>query len=325
MNETTKDQEQKARRFVAFCVGRFHKKRADSDIATDMGFQSAEVLYKQLESDGSPVCGVCGLLYPEPDHREEHKGKRRKRQPGVGGGHRVKLPDVAAARGLFRAALKELDLYIALAEIEESWLEGNIEEGEFRGKRFITHSVDRDALEIAWRQAFTAEEWRELCEQYGGDPESDQVVLSRGTATPGGVTRTPSFFLAALIAAYALATPLNTSITSALPLKPLVDSLHHEPDSAAWEEIADNIEDLRKVAGHLAARVRGAKVESGTGITEVPRQKHFVAWLIRALEKEGVSSDEDVLEELKSLLSLTDELTVKDIDRIRRMRLEPPE
>ena len=210
MDEVAKNRKQKALRFVRFCAQKFTTELTEDQIATEIGFGSAETLYKQLESDGSPVCGVCGRLYPEPDHREEHKSKRRQRQSGVGGGHRVKLPDAGSASGLFRMALRELEFYISLAEAEETWLEGNIEKGEFKGKHFLTHNVDRDALEIARREEFTPEEWRDLCEQHGVEPERDQVALSRGEASPGGLSRTPSMFLTALIAAYALAPPSCT-------------------------------------------------------------------------------------------------------------------
>lgn len=317
MDEAAKNQEQKARRFVTFCVRRLHKNQADGQIATEMGFRSAEVLYKQLESDGSPVCGVCGLLYPEPDHREGHKSKRRKRQPDVGSGRRVRLPDTSSASKLFRTALEEFELYISLAEAEESWLEGNTEQGKFKGKHFITHSVERDALEVARREEFTEEGWREICEEHGGDPDRDQVVLSRGEASPGGVTRTPSMFLVALVAAHALANR---------PIVPLVQALHYAPDSVAWDQLVDNVDELRKVAGHLATRVRGGTVESGRGVEEISPEEHFLAWCIRTLDKEGLPSDEAVLVRLrKTFPSVTGELTVGDVDRIRRERLEPPE
>jgi hypothetical protein len=262
---------------------------------------------------------MWGVRSPIPRARPPrgHKSKRRKKQPGVGGGYRFKLPDVDSASGLFWMALRELEFYISLVEAEESWLEGNMEEGEFKGKHFITHNVDREALEVARREEFTDSGWRELCEQYGADPNSDQIALSQGEATPGGVSRTPSALLTALIAAYAITN---------LPLRSLVKALHHEPDLAAWEKIAVNMDDLHKVAGHLATRVRGGVVERGTGITEVPREEHFVAWLIQDMEKEGLSSDEEMLGEMKKTFpSLSDGLTVNDIDRIRRERLEPPE
>ena len=88
-----------------------------------------------------------------------------------------------------------------------------------------------------------------------------------------------------------------------------------------------NMEELRKVAGHLATRVYGGTVERGRGVEAISRGEHFVGWLIRDLDKEGVSSDDEaVLEGLQKMFrNLTSELTAKDIDRIRRLRLEPPE
>jgi hypothetical protein len=130
-----------------------------------MQFRSAEMLYKQLELDGSPVCRVCGQLYPEPDHRKDHKQKRQKtRQPGVGGGHRIRLPNARAARYLFHQSLESLNDFIAFVDFEERWLEGNLEEGRFKGKHFITHNVDHDAQEVARREEFIEEQWKELCE-----------------------------------------------------------------------------------------------------------------------------------------------------------------
>jgi hypothetical protein len=57
MDEAANNPEQKALRFAMFCTRRLHFKQADGQVANEMGFGSADVLYKQLESDGSPVCG----------------------------------------------------------------------------------------------------------------------------------------------------------------------------------------------------------------------------------------------------------------------------
>ena len=97
MDKAAKDQEAKARRFIEYSRLRCATELTADQIAERMTFGSAEALYKQLELDGSPVCGVCGQLYPEPGHREKHRSKRKKKQPGVGGGHRVELPDTVAA------------------------------------------------------------------------------------------------------------------------------------------------------------------------------------------------------------------------------------
>ncbi len=124
MDKVAKDREEKAFRFTTFCVRSLKMGLEDGQIATEMGFQSAGMLYKELELDGSPVCGICGMLYPGPDHREEDetgKSKRKQRQPGVGGGHRVRLPDASGALGLFRHAVQSLEEYISIVASEESW------------------------------------------------------------------------------------------------------------------------------------------------------------------------------------------------------------
>jgi hypothetical protein len=318
MDKATKDREEKARRFLRFYVLRSQAKLTDGEIANDLGFASPATLYLQLELDGSPVCGVCGLLYPDRDHREEHKDKRKKRQTTLGSGRRVKLPDARAAESLFHEVLEQLKLSVYFVGFEEGWLEGNVEKGQLKGKHFITHFVDRDSSEVAWREEFTEEEWRELCELHGTDPGRDQVTLSVGEVGPeGGVGRAPSERLTALIAVYALA---GRSLT------PLIEALHYEPDSAARDELATNVDKLHKEAKHLAARVRGGVVESGKGVTEFPLREHFAAWLIRDLYEEGITSDEEVREQLKKRFAgYLDWLTPKEISRLRGLRLGPPE
>jgi hypothetical protein len=317
MDKATEDREEKARRFLRVYVLRSQTQSTEKQIANELGFESPGMLYKQLELDGSPVCGVCGLLYPGPDHPKEHKDKRKKRQPGVGGGHRIRLPNARAARYLFYQSLDSLNDFIAFVDSEESWLEGNLEEGRFKGKHFITHRVDHDAQEVARREEFTEEEWKELCEQRGGDPDSDHIVLSKGEASPSGVSRTPSHFLTTLIATYALA--------GIQLIAPLIEALHPDPESVDMEQVYAKEVELIKVAGHLAAWVRGGVVERGTGIEEVSQEEHFVAWLIQGLEEEGASSDEEIHERIrKTFPSFADRLTPKEIDRIRRKRLEPP-
>jgi len=326
MDKAAKDRKEKALKFLTFCARRFSTELTEEQIASELGFRSPAVLYKQLELDGSPVCGACGLLYPEPDHRKEHKKKRKKRQPGVGGGHRIKLPKASDARSLFRQAIESLDEYIAFVDVEESWLEGNLEDDGFKGKHFITYSVDRDAVEFARREEFTEEQWKELCEQHGGDPARDQVVLSVGEATAGGVSVTPSHFLTTLIATYALAgLPLTAPGPFEKPLMPpLIEALHPDPESADMEKVYAKVDELIKVAGHLAVWVRGGVVESGTSIEEVSREEHFAAWLIQSLEEEGASSDEEIHERIRKTFPSFAWLTPKEIDRIRRERLKPP-
>jgi hypothetical protein len=113
-------------------------------------FGSPEALYHQLANDGFPVCRVCGETPVRPEHCDKQP---KKRQPDLGGGRRVRLPDASSARNLFRTALKEFDTYLTFMEGEESWLDGD--------KHFITHSVD-DSEEVVMREGFTHEEWKDV-------------------------------------------------------------------------------------------------------------------------------------------------------------------
>lgn len=94
-----------------------------------------------------------------------------------------------------------------------------------------------------------------------------------------------------LIAAYALA---------GWPLRPLIERLHPEPDSADKRGVGEKVDQLWEAADHLATLVRGGKLGKGTRPPKVPDQEVFVAWLIHSLEEEeGLLSDEEVLARLK--------------------------
>ncbi len=277
-------------------------------------FRSLANLYQQLANDGFPVCTVCGDTPAGPGHCEKPK---KRRQPDLGSGHRVELPDAIAAHPLFRRALRELDERILLVDAEEGWLEGYTEDGEFKGKHFVTQHVDRTGTEFARREDFTAEAWKGMCERHGVAFESEVLVTSPGSATAGGVNRAPSDWLTSLIAVYALA---------GLPLAPLVEALHRRPDAARWEELEGNLEELRKAARHLAIRVRGGIVGSGRGVEEVSSDDHFAAWLVRSLEEEDADSDEEMHERLKKVFpSWANRLTPEEISRVKRLGLTLPE
>jgi hypothetical protein len=307
MDRMAKDREEKALRFATFCGYRFKTDLTEYQIASKLGFRSPEALYKQLEIDGSPLCGVCGLLYPEAGHPKEHE---RKPQPKLNTETWIKLPNAMNAGGLFRKALEEYNMKLDLVGSEESWL---------RGKSIRTYIVDRPGPESLWRESYTEAKWKKLCERYDADPETtDELYVPVDSAGVVRVGRAPSKRLIALIAAYALA---------GWPLRTLIERLHPEPDSADERGVEEKVDQLWEAADHLATLVRGGKLGKGNRPPEVPDEEVIAAWLIHGLEEEEeLLSDEEVLARLKETLpSIAEGLTANQIYRIRHSGLKPPQ
>ena len=276
-------------------------------------FGSLRALYQQLANDNFPVCEVCGETPVEPDHCEKPGGRRRRANTDTG--TLVKLPPANAARDLFSDALDGLKTYVYSLDIEEDWL--------YEDKRYITAWVDRDVYQVVRRGECSAEEWKELCERHGANPDyTDALNVPTMEYGPAGLNRTPPKELAALIAAYVLSPDGLTR----RPLEPLLEALHPDPAAADKEQLREKIEELEKVAGYVAMIVRGGTVERGAPIGEVSRWEHHLAWDIKELDPEGTSSNEEMLERLRALWGESvDDLTPKDIRRLRSLKLPLPD
>jgi hypothetical protein len=274
-------------------------------------FGSPRTLYQQLANDKFPVCKVCGQTPEEPDHCEKAGGPRRRAT--TDSETLVKLPPADAARDLFLDALEGLKPYVYSLDIEEDWLWGD--------KRYITAWVDRDVYKVH-RAECSKEEWEELCERHGANPkETDALEVPTMESVPAGLNRTPPEDLAALIATYVF----SPDGLKRRPLEPLLEALHPDPTSADKEQLREKIEELKKVAGHVAMIVRGGTVKSGRPIEEVSRWEHFLAWDIQQLDPEGISSDEEMLERLREWWREDmDNYTPKDIRWLRGLKLPLP-
>lgn len=279
MTRETKDQEQKALRFTNFCVRRLKFGQTEDQIANGLGFGSPEVLYQQLERDGSPICEVCGQLYPDSNHQKEHK-RQRKRKPKPGTNPLIELPPATDAYELFREALKRLDSFIGLLHGSEEWIQDE--------KRFIQAHYDPDSRETIERDQLSQAEWEKICEQHDLDPTIERSTLPERFAVPPreggpqGIEIAPSLPLTRLIAAY---------ILSGLPRRDLLKVLHPNPksvlpdisadqqdeelwwdeeageagevDSEQWEKLCNKIDELYKIVGHVAVLVRGGTLGGG--------------------------------------------------------------
>jgi hypothetical protein len=296
---------EKALRFAEFCRLRFVLRESDDRTAEELGFGSREALYLQLEDDGSPVCGKCGLAYPDADHHEEHRRKR----PEVESEPKLRLPPARDATALFGAALEELNEYPALIDSEEGWVKGRL---------FATYMVDRDSPELLRGEEYSRERWQALAERFGFDSEDEEAWVPIGSAGVGRVGRAPSGWLIALIGAYALA---------GQPLAPLVERLHPRPEDADAEELHAKAEDLLEAADHLATLVRGGRLGKGNRPKDTPDRDVFAAWIVRGIEEsEGPLDDDDLRNRLRKYFSDADEwLTANKLHRLRHAGLESPE
>jgi hypothetical protein len=312
MTSTHPDPDKRVLRYVKFYQGRLEGD-PDDRIAREQGFRSPQALYERLALEGFPVCKVCGKTPVKPGHCEKPGGRRRRAKTDTG--TLVKLPPANAARDLFLDALEGLKTYVYSLDIEEDWLWGD--------KRYITAWVDRDVYKVIHRTECSKEEWEELCERQGANPkETDALGVPTMESGPAGLNRTPPEQLAALITAYVFSPDGLTK----RPLEPLLEALHPDPTVADKEQLREKIEELAKVAGHVAMIVRGGTVKSGRPIVEVSRSKHFLAWHIQQLDSEGTSSDEEMLERLRTWWREDmDDFTPKDIRWLRSLKLPLPD
>jgi hypothetical protein len=276
-------------------------------------FGSPAILYQQLANDGFPVCKVCGETPVPPSHCEKPGGRRRRARTDTG--TLIKLPPASAAQDLFLEALEGLKSYVYSLDVEEDWLWGD--------KRYITAWVDRDVYKVIHRAECSKEEWEELCERHGANPEEiDALEVSTVESGPAGINRTPPKDLAALIAAYVF----SPDGLKRRPLEPILEALHPDPAAADKEQLRKKIEDLETVAGYVAMVVRGGTVERGAPIGEVSPWEHFLAWHIQQLDPEGTTSDKEMLERLRAWWGETmDDLTSKDVRWLRSLRLPLPD
>jgi hypothetical protein len=128
----------------------------------------------------------------------------------------------------------------------------------------------------------------------------------------GGTDEAPYGPLTNLIAIYALTT---------LPLEPLLKVLHPAPEVAEEEKLRRKVKELRRIARHIAALVRGVDVGSSPPIGEVSDLEQFLVWQIHELMQKGISSDTELYESLKAKLG---DLITSEDDVKRLKGLLPP-
>ena len=296
--------DERVHRFVQF-YGWKIKEVPEHSIARDLGQESPKALYHILSSDGFPVCPVCGATPAGPGHCEPPatKRKRKARQ----GGEAIELPPAREARSLFREAVLKLIKIVdppPLPEhlrtmtfrqfVDSSDRLGDLEEF-LQGERFVSayvHRPDPDEVAVFRREDFTEEGWAEVCEANGENPSADAFLTDYVGVQPQGAKQNPAEVLVKLIGAYVLA---------GLPLDPLLEKLHPEPEEVDRERLRgfiygrtnENgryIDGVMDDIGQIARVVRGGPVRTGPTTGELSREELQTAWEIAQWKNEGYSN-----------------------------------
>jgi hypothetical protein len=305
MNSIPEEREYRYVRYVAFRHQGFTNEDAATKVAPEL---SAPALFQDLRRDGFPVCESCGEYSVSQDHCEGTE-TRRKRKPRRGSGRKVELPPAADAEFLFREALDDLLRSLEVLSHRREYLQD---------ERFVaSEAVEYTSVHSRndWPED---EEWQELCDKLGLDPEREQVEFEAIRRFYAGASQSPPGALTRLIAAY---------VVAGKPIKPLIEKLHPNPESIDWEKLRKHLEGEKREKGRtpgligeaqaVARLVRGGRVRRGPSTEELTPQDVQLARLIGMLVKAGVSKE-------KIRHHLQDEqLTRDDIARLRNLQLGP--
>jgi hypothetical protein len=299
--------DQRVLRYLKFYSFRMQQQLPEAEIARQLGAESPPALYQALQRDGFPVCPICGATPEGPGHCEPPvtKRKRKARQ----GGEAIELPRAREARDLFREATQALSKIVdppappidhndvTFRQIVDSLDRlGDLEEF-LQGERFVSASVYRpDPDDVIFRREdFTEEAWVEACEAHGEDPSTDVFLTDSVGVSPQGAKQTPAEILVKLIGAYVL---------TGLPLDPLLEKLHPEPEEVDRDQLRAFIygrtteggrhtEGMMDKVRQIARVVRGGTVRKGPPTEELSRKDLQAAWEIASWRSQGYA-DEDI-------------------------------
>ena len=195
-------------------------------------------------------------------------------------------------------------------------------------ERFV--AVDEHHDPIIWsRLGISDEDWKNICQKFGKDPDSDRFELwDARFVEPAGATQSPQEPLTKLIAIYVLAS---------LPLKPLLEKLHFAPETVDDAELRRHIEGekvrkrregkpstqhisgLKTKAAHVAKLVCGGTLRRGPSTGALSSSEQSIVWYRQQRSREGVPDDQ-IYQELKEKRGLTR----AEYARLQKFRLETP-
>jgi uncharacterized Zn finger protein (UPF0148 family) len=308
-------------RYLQFVVSRAEGMEDEQIVALlkDPEIDSPQLLYRTLKTDGHPICPVCGTTYVEEGHCENLEAKVDGRRARRGEGTQQELPPSAEAIPLFKQALEVLTGEIDTLEKRKTYLQD---------ERFVTVVEHRDPI-IWTRLGMSDEDWKDICQRFGKDPNSDRFELwDAHFIEPAGATQSPQEPLTKLIATYVLA---------GLPLKPLLEKLHFAPETVDEAELRRHIEGekvrkyrkgkpstqhisgLKTKAAHVAKLVCGGTLRRGPSTGALSSSEQSIVWYRQQRSREGVPDDQ-IYQELKEKRGLTR----AEYARLKKFRLETP-
>lgn len=272
-----------------------------------LNFNSVEAMRIQLANWGAPVWITQDEEATEkPMVQEPITPKRQARSSGP----LQEVPDASAAADLFSEALEGLERVVE--DLEHLSL-------TYQGRRFAG-TYEFVGTEVFLRSSFSEQGWKELCEWYGRDPDTESFYIHNQTSKhPLGASPYPPRDVVALIAAYAL---------SDRPVEPLLEVLYPEHSQEDIEEAKALLNrtkrqgennGLRRTAEQFAAAVYGHKVGKGAPGPS-PSRDHLLACYITD-RREAYIADEKIHQEIRDKGY---ELSKEDFDRLAKLRLRFP-
>ena len=216
IDKLPKDKRKEAyERLARFCLARSREIDSKDELAKQAEFPSVDAMHSSLAN-----WGLSALL---PRAAEEKQPKERKARQRLGGAE--KLPSASRASRLFEAALSTYQGDLYYMDLLEEYLG---EDGLFHA--YLVHPPE----DTKWpREAFSSEEWEELCQERGLDPTATEELTFHVDTRSGsrGAFRHPDEWLTFLIGAYLLRMRRWEDVQR------LVEQLHRNPQEADWEKI----------------------------------------------------------------------------------------
>jgi len=322
---------------------RFHKLRilfdrrlkgtvSEDQIAQELGYvdgsgaPSAQVMYERLQEDW----GLPNWML-NPDGMVEGAETTKERKASSGGDVK-KLPAAEQAERLLRADLRRLTYYLdEIPDLKE----------HLQGKLFVSSSWVGEDWEEYYREEYTEDDWKRVCQDSGVDPAQEAFRISISPYVHRGAGPTPWEGLTVLITLHAL---MNEDLDR------FVDALHDDPASVNLEELYKRsgkdgatqdgvVTTLKKAAAQLARIVRGIESRRGQKHGKVLRLEVEIALAVQELKEKGHSAEE-IYRQLKEWRLLDEEgkawvepkhgparkekYTLDDVKRHMKLGLLPP-